>query len=380
MSCEVAPLASPPPLAKSVQAVARRGVHRTPCSKGPHVLPVHPWLPNRAVRLVRTCPHGQITSVCAKCAPRHRSDHRRRADAAVQPPSEEHAGYEIFFEPAVSGWRYRGKDDAASQLSYRSAFLARKAVDGLGNGETPSAPAKRRSASNPCPSAIIGACSAASTSQPRGGPGANRHCCFSRLRGAPPQQPTSPLRRPKRSRGRDTPRPTHSMGALLRVHHDRAAQLGLPIGPRASPTRTSRAAPSSPARRPRSSWSSVASPGAARASSPTSDTDPATPSRASSRRRVQQLHLLSRRLDLQGGLVPADPRQEGRPRRQPVRPRARRQAVADAGVGHAPSCLAGGRIGPVPGRADRARAAHGVHRRRRAGGAEARGGASRPMS
>ena len=92
----------------------------------------------------RTCPHGQITSVCAKCrAPVTARTTAAARTAAVQPPSEEHAGYEIFFEPAVSGWRYRGKDDAASQLSYRSAFLARKAVDGLGNGETAAAPAKK---------------------------------------------------------------------------------------------------------------------------------------------------------------------------------------------------------------------------------------------
>jgi hypothetical protein len=58
---------------------------------------------------------------------------------------QEHAGYEIFFEPAVSGWRYRAAESAASQLSYRSAFLARKAIDELATGTVAvKKPAKRR--------------------------------------------------------------------------------------------------------------------------------------------------------------------------------------------------------------------------------------------
>ena len=52
---------------------------------------------------------------------------------AAQPdgPVEEHLGYEIFYVPAVSGWQYRDPDARQSPLSYRSAFLARKAVDQL---------------------------------------------------------------------------------------------------------------------------------------------------------------------------------------------------------------------------------------------------------
>src|SRR4029079_11294641 len=46
-------------------------------------------------------------------------------------PSEQHAGFEMYYEPAVTGWLYRGADAAPSHLSYRSAFLARKAVDEL---------------------------------------------------------------------------------------------------------------------------------------------------------------------------------------------------------------------------------------------------------
>jgi hypothetical protein len=75
----------------------------------------------------RTCPHDQVTSNCARC--RAEAAVRRRTQPAVEHESQEHEGYEIFYEPAVSGWRFRGADDAASPLSYRSAFLARKAVD-----------------------------------------------------------------------------------------------------------------------------------------------------------------------------------------------------------------------------------------------------------
>jgi hypothetical protein len=59
----------------------------------------------------------------------------RKADLAAIPipPSEIHGDYEVYFEPAVSGWRYRTSDDAPSRLSYRSAFLARKAIDQLGS-------------------------------------------------------------------------------------------------------------------------------------------------------------------------------------------------------------------------------------------------------
>jgi hypothetical protein len=45
--------------------------------------------------------------------------------------AQEHAGYEVFFETETSGWRYRTPDAAGSPLSYRSAFLARKAIDQL---------------------------------------------------------------------------------------------------------------------------------------------------------------------------------------------------------------------------------------------------------
>lgn len=104
---------------------------------------IHGFLIDQCVSC-RSCPHGQMTSNCARCrsavAPRSGSK-----APVVAYPTEEHAGFEIFFEPAVSGWRYRGKDEAASPLSYRSAFLARKAVDDLGTAdEAPSKKSKRK--------------------------------------------------------------------------------------------------------------------------------------------------------------------------------------------------------------------------------------------
>jgi hypothetical protein len=80
----------------------------------------------------RTCPHGLISSRCGRCITAAANAGRKRpAVSTVTPPSHEHAGFEIFYVPAVSGWRYRRPDGEASSLSYRSAFLARKAVDQL---------------------------------------------------------------------------------------------------------------------------------------------------------------------------------------------------------------------------------------------------------
>jgi hypothetical protein len=75
----------------------------------------------------RTCAHGLSASACPRCraavAPRKAPD--PTGDLSVH----EHAGSEIFYDPDVTGWRYRPVDGAASARSYRSAFLARRAVD-----------------------------------------------------------------------------------------------------------------------------------------------------------------------------------------------------------------------------------------------------------
>jgi hypothetical protein len=80
----------------------------------------------------RSCPHGLTAARCGRCATKARAVSRRTEATATQTyPSEQHAGFEIFYVPAVSGWHYRGADEAPSPLSYRSPFLARKAVDKL---------------------------------------------------------------------------------------------------------------------------------------------------------------------------------------------------------------------------------------------------------
>ena len=79
----------------------------------------------------RTCPHGLTTSGCGRCLSAAAAASRRRV---VAPPAEgtashDHQGYEIFYVPEVSGWHYRGPDAAPSVESYRSVFLARRAID-----------------------------------------------------------------------------------------------------------------------------------------------------------------------------------------------------------------------------------------------------------
>lgn len=78
----------------------------------------------------RICPHGLLAARCGRCLTSTRTAAGRAAAAtAAAPHSEEHRGYEIFYVPDVSGWQYRDPDANSSALSYRSAFLARKAVD-----------------------------------------------------------------------------------------------------------------------------------------------------------------------------------------------------------------------------------------------------------
>jgi hypothetical protein len=45
------------------------------------------------------------------------------------PAPEERGGFEIFYVPELSGWQFRDPDDRTSAVSYRSLFLARKAVE-----------------------------------------------------------------------------------------------------------------------------------------------------------------------------------------------------------------------------------------------------------
>lgn len=101
--------------------------------------------------LCHECPHGLAVSRCVRCraaaAAPSPSNRRRPVPIEVQePPTETHHGFEILFAPAVSGWLYRAPDSAVSRESYRSVFLARKAIDNLGTAKpaVPAATAAKR--------------------------------------------------------------------------------------------------------------------------------------------------------------------------------------------------------------------------------------------
>ena len=94
----------------------------------------------------RTCPHGLMSSRCGRCQAAAASASRRRpkVSAGPAPLSQEHQGFEIFWAPAVDGWQYRAADSAASVESYRSVFLARKAIDGLATAPPPAPRASKK--------------------------------------------------------------------------------------------------------------------------------------------------------------------------------------------------------------------------------------------
>lgn len=80
----------------------------------------------------RTCPHGLAASGCGRCLNASAAASRRRMVAAPSSDtaSQDHQGYEIFYVPEVNGWHFRGPDVTSAE-SYRSVFLARKAIDHL---------------------------------------------------------------------------------------------------------------------------------------------------------------------------------------------------------------------------------------------------------
>lgn len=95
----------------------------------------------------RTCPHGLTVGRCGRCVGSNVATRRRQP--IVEHPAEQHAGFEIFFEPRVSGWHYRAPGAEPSSLSYRSSFLARKAVDQLAEGSRSAAKTARLANESP---------------------------------------------------------------------------------------------------------------------------------------------------------------------------------------------------------------------------------------
>jgi hypothetical protein len=83
------------------------------------------------------CIHGFEAGQCASCHPPNPPD-------APQPIDEERDGWQIFYVPDLSGWQIRRPDTAPTPDSYRSLFLARKAVDQMVANSPTARPAKRR--------------------------------------------------------------------------------------------------------------------------------------------------------------------------------------------------------------------------------------------
>jgi hypothetical protein len=78
----------------------------------------------------RPCPHGLASGRCGRCIGAAASASRKpTARITDDPGPEERDGFQIFYVPELSGWQYRDPEDRTSALSYRSLFLARKAVD-----------------------------------------------------------------------------------------------------------------------------------------------------------------------------------------------------------------------------------------------------------
>jgi hypothetical protein len=91
----------------------------------------------------RTCPHGLIATRCGQCLAESATISSATTSAGAAREPEARNGWEIFYAPEVSGWRVRAPEDAALPNSYRSLFLARKAVDQMAANPSAARPAKR---------------------------------------------------------------------------------------------------------------------------------------------------------------------------------------------------------------------------------------------
>ena len=92
--------------------------------------------PTEQCAACRTCPHGLTAGGCGRCSAVAAAATRHR----VRPTLDAHAaslvahdGFEIYYAPEESGWHFRGPESVHSTQSYRSVFLARKAIDQLPN-------------------------------------------------------------------------------------------------------------------------------------------------------------------------------------------------------------------------------------------------------
>jgi ribosomal protein L37E len=81
----------------------------------------------------RRCSHGLLESRCSQCGPPRtaREATTMLANDAPQ-PSTSHRGHEILYVAGERSWYFRADADSPrSAVSFRSSFLARRAVDAL---------------------------------------------------------------------------------------------------------------------------------------------------------------------------------------------------------------------------------------------------------
>ena len=86
------------------------------------------------------CIHGFTRGQCASCQPTAAGV---SAPKSIEGDVEDRQGWEIFYVPAVSGWQVRAPESEVLPDSYRSLFLARKAVDQMIANPPALRPAKR---------------------------------------------------------------------------------------------------------------------------------------------------------------------------------------------------------------------------------------------
>jgi hypothetical protein len=92
----------------------------------------------------RRCVHGLAESRCGVCVPRTAREATLMLANDQPRPPEEHRGYQILYVAGQRSWFTRPDPDAPlSAESYRSSFLARRAIDRMIDAP-PSAPAKGR--------------------------------------------------------------------------------------------------------------------------------------------------------------------------------------------------------------------------------------------